>query len=339
MNFFTCKCDKNQNQDEKTAMDLLDIKNLERSLKISERKIFKKENYIDINNVMKENINISDEELEIIEYPYSNKELNNKKPFFIKEKKIVNRNIQNLANLPKANIINRNKNLFNHNKPNINNKKFNSEDDESNSSLNNESLIIDDIEYLNDEDSIQLPKKKIKAKKKNPFKNNANKVDIFKLTNKRKNLKKNYNSFNNINNLSLGSFNKKTNDFYMKGCKLSPLNHMQKNNIDKKRKIYCLSQKKEDKKFLKIFSNSNNFNFIHKTNKKPNNEIHSANNRNKIIINKKNLNNEIFSKTDINNKEKKMCNLFDNKRINKRRINFKKLKLDLNDSKNNKANK
>ena len=202
MNFFICKCDKNQNQDEKTAMDLLDIKNLERSLKHSERKILKKENSIDLNNVIKENLNISDEELEIIEYPYSNNELNKGKPIVSKDKIIINKNINisNLINLPKTNIINRSNHLFNNkfndNKLIIKSNKKDSKGDETDSSLNNESLIIDDIEYLNDEDSIQKPKKKIKQKEKNASKNDSYNGEIFKLTNKRKNIKSNYNTYN-----------------------------------------------------------------------------------------------------------------------------------------------
>ena len=44
MNFFLCKCDKNQIQEEKTITDLLDIKNLERTLKDDQKNIQKNKN-------------------------------------------------------------------------------------------------------------------------------------------------------------------------------------------------------------------------------------------------------------------------------------------------------
>ena len=76
MNFFICKCDKNQCQEEKTAMDLLDIKNLEKTLKDKEKEILRNDNInmIETRNDtdLKENLS-NDDELEIIEYPYSKK--------------------------------------------------------------------------------------------------------------------------------------------------------------------------------------------------------------------------------------------------------------------------
>ena len=102
MNYFLCKCDKNQNQDEKTAMDLLNIKNLERSLKNKEKKINLDYNS-NRNTIIKDNLNSSNEELEIIEYPYP-KEININN-IYNNQKIIKNRNHHHLANLPKTNNI------------------------------------------------------------------------------------------------------------------------------------------------------------------------------------------------------------------------------------------
>ena len=335
MNFFLFFCDKNQEQDEKTAMNLLDIKNLEKSLKNSERKNLKKENDIDLNNVLKDNINTSDEELEIIEYPYSNNEINNIKNIFKKDKIIINRKISHLVNLPKTNIINRSNNLFYYNKLNLKNSKLDSKADITSSSQNNESLIIDDIEYLNDEDVIQVPKKKIKLKENNTPKNNLKKINILKYVNKRNNVNNNYNTFNNMYNLSHVSANKKVNSNSFKSTKVSALNNKKNNKNNKNKQIYSFSQKKEDNKFLRKISNNNKFNFNDKNNKKFDNQNLSKTNITNTNIKKKNLNNEEFSKIDIYiKKNNKMNNLFNYKRINKRRINIKKINLDLNISKN-----
>lgn len=154
MNFFICKCDKNQCQEEKTAMDLLDIKNLEKTLKDKEKEILRNDNInmIETRNDtdLKENLS-NDDELEIIEYPYSIKEDNNKNHFNSKQNKIKNNFNNQTKNSPKTNTIKRCKNLLS-----LKNKLQSKED--LNSSLNNESSIIDDIEYLNDEDTLSKGK-------------------------------------------------------------------------------------------------------------------------------------------------------------------------------------
>lgn len=295
MNYLLCKCDKNQIQEEKTAMDLLDIKNLEMSLKNKEKKLLNQIFDSNRNTITKENLNTSEEELEIIDYPYSNK-INNNKNNNSKIKK--NKNF-NFINFPKTNNINRNKNLFNNEVKN-NNKK----DDINNSSLNNnDSLIIDDIDYLNDEDIIKIPKKKLK-------KQENNKVNFFNVINKNKKNKRNISS--NINNISKDSLILKS--------KISTLKGSKKNS--NKNRIYSLSHKKEDKKFLRKFNNiiEKSFNKNKKGVPLNNSTIHN-NNKQKMIKE------QLFKNDDIS-KNKNLINS-NNKRIKKRRVNIKQIKLDL----------
>ena len=332
MNYFLCKCDKNQNQDEKTAMDLLNIKNLERSLKNKEKKINLDYNS-NRNTIIKDNLNSSDEELEIIEYPYP-KEININN-IYNNQKIIKNRNHHHLANLPKTNNINMHNKLFNNNDLDID------KNDLNNSSLNNESLIVDDIEYLNDEDTIKLPQKIIKIKEnnnrnKNNKNNNKNikynKISIYKVVNKNKKSRDNSSYSSNGSNSRRGSYNKFSNSDSIKlATKVLTLNGNNKK-INNNRKINSISQRKEDKMFLKKISNNKQFNIIDKPYKK-NKKVLSLDNSTTINNNKQKIINDKLLKTHIINKDNKIISIFNNKRINKRRINFKKVNLDLNKSK------
>ena len=348
MFFALCKCVKNQNQDEKTAMDLLNIKNLENSIRNNERKNLERVKEIDTNNLLRDKLDISDEELEIIDYPYANKNINNKNQFDNEGKIKRNRNGPHLVNLPKTNINKNNKNLFNNNnKLNIDTNKRNSKGDITNSSINNDSLIIDDIDYLNDEDTNQITKKaKINIKKNIAPKKNINKIDIFKLKviNRKKKQDNSFYTLNNhINNSFRGSY-KKNNDS-IKTTNISTLNNSNRNNINKNKnkKVFCLSQKKEDKKFFKKINNNKKFNFGEKPKKNNNKGFSLLKNNllNNTIKNniKKILVNEQFPNYSIIKNENNINSTYNKKRINKRRINFKKVKLNLSESKNNKSYK
>jgi hypothetical protein len=50
MSFFKCICNNNLNDEEKIAIDLLNIKNLEKTLKNNENKILKKDTNMDLND-------------------------------------------------------------------------------------------------------------------------------------------------------------------------------------------------------------------------------------------------------------------------------------------------
>ena len=179
MNYFICKCINNQNEDEKMAIDLLNIKNLEMTLKNNENKISKTNTNIDLDNNLIEQL-LQEENLEIIEYPYSfdDKNHNNKKD--------KNQNFIHFINKQKKKIINNNI-LFNKDTNFQKNIKNNYYDSDS-SSLNNESIIIDNIEYLNDEDIVQMPENKIKKNINNIYnKSNARKKFMKSKTNNKVN--------------------------------------------------------------------------------------------------------------------------------------------------------
>lgn len=337
MNFFICKCDKNQAQEEKTAMDLLDIKNLEKSLRNNEKEILITDNILEAKN------NTSSDELEIIDYPYTKEEdFNNNKNF--NPKNIKKSQIQ-LVNKPKISEFNKSKNLFN-NKKNKNpkyNKKFYTED--LNSSLyKNESLIIDDIEYLNDDDEIQDIKELQKSNDLNNSSNNKtkkmfSKADINKLLNEQS--IKNYNHKNFYkNNSNKGLSNRKINNESLKSwtTKVSSLNNSNKKNKKTKKlnlnKIYSLSQKNDDKKFSKNLSNYYKTFKTEKTFKINRNKILSLNKTNENNNNnKQDFNNLYIYKSNIKNeKDNKKCHNFSYKRIKKRKVNFIK-KDDLKNSK------
>lgn len=110
MNYLICKCDKNQAQEDVSLSNLLDIKNLEKSLKNNELNMLQSDN-AERNNNKKESS--SNYELEIIEYPYSQKEINNYKndknnynEFQTKAKK--NKDNNQFINSLKMNMINSN---------------------------------------------------------------------------------------------------------------------------------------------------------------------------------------------------------------------------------------
>ena len=301
MNFFICKCDKNQCQEEKTAMDLLDIKNLEKTLKDKEKEILRTDNInmIETRNDtdLKENLS-NDDELEIIEYPYSIKEDNNKNHFNSKQNKIKNNFNNQTKNSPKTNTIKRCKNLLS-----LKNKLQSKED--LNSSLNNESSIIDDIEYLNDEDTL--------SKGKNDKKVN-NKSDLLY---KRKIMKKNNSNINKKNNSHIISYDKLSKDESLKNRTKKILISNKNNNKNKQK---CLSYKKDNQNLPKKLGNLNPLD----TSKIRNKNYHSMNKTYGYNNNIKNIIEHSFIKKEKNNN---LTYIYNNKRINKRKINLKKSKL------------
>ena len=149
MKIFLCKC-KDEYKEEKSAMDLLNIKNLENSIKKKENTIkFQKYNFMEqINSIDLSNFK---DEFEIIDYPYKNKNE--------KDINIDNKHIQNI----KYNIINKNNNVFNSKTENKiqelkNRLNLNS------SSVNSESLIEDKIRKLKESLNTELQKKNKKIK-------------------------------------------------------------------------------------------------------------------------------------------------------------------------------
>lgn len=302
MNFFICKCDKNQCQEEKTAMDLLDIKNLEKTLKDKEKEILRNDNInmIETRNDtdLKENLS-NDDELEIIEYPYSIKEDNNKNHFNSKQNKIKNNFNNQTKNSPKTNTIKRCKNLLS-----LKNKLQSKED--LNSSLNNESSIIDDIEYLNDEDTL--------SKGKNDKKVN-NKSDLLY---KRKIMKKNNSNINKKNNSHIISYDKLSKDESLKNRTKKILISNKNNNKNKQK---CLSYKKDNQNLPKKLGNLNP---LDSSSKIRNKNYHSMNKTYGYNNNIKNIIEHSFIKKEKNNN---LTYIYNNKRINKRKINLKKSKL------------
>ena len=302
MNFFICKCDKNQCQEEKTAMDLLDIKNLEKTLKDKEKEILRNDNInmIETRNDtdLKENLS-NDDELEIIEYPYSIKEDNNKNHFNSKQNKIKNNFNNQTKNSPKTNTIKRCKNLLS-----LKNKLQSKED--LNSSLNNESSIIDDIEYLNDEDTLSKGKNDKKV---------SNKSDLLY---KRKIMKKNNSNINKKNNSHIISYDKLSKDESLKNRTKKILISNKNNNKNKQK---CLSYKKDNQNLPKKLGNLNP---LDSSSKIRNKNYHSMNKTYGYNNNIKNIIEHSFIKKEKNNN---LTYIYNNKRINKRKINLKKSKL------------
>lgn len=353
MNFFLCKCDKNQIQEEKTITDLLDIKNLERTLKDDQKKIQKNENIFEKKNELEDSI-ISDE-LKIIDYPYSKKEkFNSYNNNYIQ--KIVNKKSKiGLVNIPKINDYNKSKNLF-MNKCNIpfqKNIKYNN-GDLNTFLINCESLFIDDIEYLKDENIIKdiKPKKRNLSKNKNKIiKNNTNniknktkkinKADISILLNKKNMKNYDYKSNNKINSYR-NSLNRRTINESLKSCttKVSTLNNSNKKNkkINSNKKLN-LNQKTEEKNYktkLPSFVNvkSNKVEKSIKTNKTKMNSFckNTEINNNKKPFNNLNLN--LFKDISKKVRENNIAHIINTKRVIKRKLNFKKI--DLKKSKKNK---
>ena len=302
MNFFICKCDKNQCQEEKTAMDLLDIKNLEKTLKDKEKEILRNDNInmIETRNDtdLKENLS-NDDELEIIEYPYSIKEDNNKNHFNSKQNKIKNNFNNQTKNSPKTNTIKRCKNLLS-----LKNKLQSKED--LNSSINNESSIIDDIEYLNDEDTLSKGKNDKKV---------DNKSDLLY---KRKIMKKNNSNINKKNNSHIISYDKLSKDESLKNRTKKILISNKNNNKNKQK---CLSYKKDNQNLPKKLGNLNP---LDSSSKIRNKNYHSMNKTYGYNNNIKNIIEHSFIKKEKNNN---LTYIYNNKRINKRKINLKKSKL------------
>ena len=338
MNYLICKCDKNQGQEEISLSNLLDIKNLEKSLKNNEINILKFDNPERKNNAKE---NISSYELEIIEYPYSKKEINNyknDKNYYNENQKKTKINKDNnnnkFANSLKMNMINKSDYLFNNNKI-IQNKILCSKGD-LNSSLNNESLIVEEeINYLNDDDTQTEKteknniKKSIKKKENDNSKKKLNKLYLqLNNNNKQKLVVNKLHYFTCYNNTSgRGSYKARTNNESMKSwtTKVSTLNNSRK--INKYNKITSLSIKKLNKKFLQ-----NTINYIEtptSQGKKSINKniLHSLNNSVGNSNKKKIFNNNLTKEKSSNrSKEHNIMDIFKNKRIIKRRVNFRKLK-------------
>ena len=255
MDYLVCKCDKNQAQEDISLSNLLDIKNLEKSLK-------NKELIDNLERKSNEKQNISNYELEIIEYPYSKKEINNYKNYknYYNEnqkKTKINKDNNQIVNSLKMNMINKNDYLFNNNKI-IQNKILCSKGD-LNSSLNNESLIVEEeINYLNDDDTQTEKteknniKKSIKKKENDNSKKKLNKLYLqLNNNNKQKLVVNKLHYFTCYNNTSgRGSYKARTNNESMKSwtTKVSTLNNSRK--INTYNKITSLSIKKLNKKFL-----------------------------------------------------------------------------------------
>jgi hypothetical protein len=225
--------------------------------------------------------------------------------------------------------------LFNNNKD-IQNKIICSKGD-LNSSFNNESLIDDEeINYLKDDENQTDKteknnlKKPQKRKENNKPKKNMNNLHL-QIKNSEKQLVNKIPYFNSYNNTSgRGSYNSKRNNESMKSwtTKVSTLNNSNKKNrkINQNNKITSISIKKFSKKFLQ---NSLNYIVSPTTQGKKSinkNIFHSLNNS--VGNNKKKLFNNNLSKEIYSNKDKDydIMNIFKNKRIIKRRVNFKKIK-------------
>ena len=335
MNYLICKCDKNQAQEDISLSNLLDIKILEKSLKNNEINILKFDTPERKSNAKE---SISSYELEIIEYPYSIKEINNykndKNYYNENEKKTkINKDNNQFINSLKMNMINKSNCLFNNNKV-IQNKILCSKGD-LNSSLNNESLIVEEeIYYLNDDDTQtektekNNTKRSIKKKENNNSQKKVNKLHLQINNNtKQKLLVNKLHYFTCYNNTSgRGSYKTPANNESMKSwtTKVSTLNNSRK--IKQNNKITSLSIKKLNKKFLQ-----NTINYIEtptSQGKKSINKniLHSLNNS--VGNNKKKMFNNNLTKEKSSNKSKEhnIMDIFKNKRIIKRRVNFKKLK-------------
>ena len=313
MNLFICKC-KDDNNEEKNAINLLNIKNLENSIK-KEAKKLKIENY---NNMETSNndiiINNLNDDLEIIDYPYELKQ----------EKKIIN-NTNHIQQI-KLNIINKNNKLFN-NKKEITIKEIKKKSDLNSSSLNNESLIIDDMEDLTDEDSLKIHKeenkkiilKSIKIQQKNI--NNLNKKIKIK----------NYITEASTKDSKNKIFHNES--FKSNTTEVSTL----KKKVNKDKRILSTEKNKKsvNKKYLDKYNDYQEFkNLLNKTF-----EEFSKSNRKNFLSAKKSVKTYfknkkiVFNDNSTNNikqketKDKNMKNDISGKRINKRKVLFKKINL------------
>ena len=328
MNLFICKC-KDDNNEEKNAINLLNIKNLENSIK-KEAKKLKIENYNNMetfnNDIIINNLN---DDLEIIDYPYEYKQ----------EKKVIN-NPNHIQQI-KLNIINKNNKLFN-NKKEITIKEQKKKSELNSSSLNNESLIIDDIVDLTDEDSLKLHNeennkiilKSIKIQQKNI--NNIKCINTNKSPNNKNNLNKKIKIKNYITEASTKDSKNKifhNESFKSNTTEVSTL----KKKVNKNKRI--LSTEKNKKSLNKIYLDKYNDyqefkNLLNKTF-----EEFSKSNRKNFLSAKKSVKTYfknkkiVFNDNSTNNikqketKDKNMKNNISGKRINKRKVLFKKINL------------
>ena len=328
MNLFICKC-KDDNNEEKNAINLLNIKNLENSIK-KEAKKLKIENYNNMetfnNDIIINNLN---DDLEIIDYPYEYKQ----------EKKVIN-NPNHIQQI-KLNIINKNNKLFN-NKKEITIKEIKKKSDLNSSSLNNESLIIDDMEDLTDEDSLKIHKeenkkiilKSIKIQQKNI--NNIKCVNTNKSPNNKNNLNKKIKIKNYITEASTKDSKNKifhNESFKSNTTEVSTL----KKKVNKDKRILSTEKNKKsvNKKYLDKYNDYQEFKkLLNKTF-----EEFSKSNRKNFLSAKKSVKTYfknkkiVFNDNSTNNikqketKDKNMKNDISGKRINKRKVLFKKINL------------
>jgi len=328
MNLFICKC-KDDNNEEKNAINLLNIKNLENSIK-KEAKKLKIENYNNMetfnNDIIINNLN---DDLEIIDYPYEYKQ----------EKKVIN-NPNHIQQI-KLNIINKNNKLFN-NKKEITIKEQKKKSELNSSSLNNESLIIDDMVDLTDEDSLKLHNeennkiilKSIKIQQKNI--NNIKCINTNKSSNNKNNLNKKIKIKNYITEASTKDSKNKifhNESFKSNTTEVSTL----KKKVNKNKRILSTEKNKKsvNKKYLDKYNDYQEFkNLLNKTF-----EEFSKSNRKNFLSAKKSVKTYfknkkiVFNDNSTNNikqketKDKNMKNNISGKRINKRKVLFKKINL------------
>lgn len=318
MNLFICKC-RDEPKEEKNVLDLINIKNLENSIKRKEIRIIESNKLLEGNIDIEEQINNLEDELEIIDYPYVNKE----------EEK-VKKNYSNIQKV-KSSFVNKNNNIFN---KRIEPKEIIKISDLNSSSLKDESLIIDNIEYLNDEDSLHVQQ-------------NMEKIELksiqhqIKIVNSRphndKTQEKNNISFMKLTNLSTRDSNTKIINNEAKKSQTSIFKKKKKNSkADRSEKKECYLNKEKNKKSPLKYDDYIEFkNHLNKTF-----EEFSKNNRRNYFSTKKSNNHKKLinnnSQKNIQKKEmkgeKNLNNMTRNKRINKRIVNLKKVKICLKDS-------
>ena len=327
MNLFICKC-KDDDSGEKNALDLLDIKNLEKSIKKEEKKIYMKK-YYNLENDNNNDIIINNltDELAIIDYPYK------------QEKKPVDNSSH--IQLIRSNIINKNNKLFN-NKNIINIKEIKKESDINSSSLSNGTLIIDDIDYLNDEDNLQINKEENKKIILKPIQLQKKKINSNKNINKSQNNRSKLNKKINLKNYITKATTKDSknkifhNESFRSGT--TEVSTLKKSNQNKNKRIP--SSEKNEHSLINNRLNKNLIdykefkNLLNKTF-----EEFSKSNRKNFLSAKKSVKNYFKNKKILFNdnsirdikqkqtKEKNIKNDITNKRINKRKVLFKKINL------------
>ena len=327
MNLFICKC-KDDDNGEKNALDLLDIKNLEKSIKKEEKTINMKKYYnFETHNNNDIIINNLTDELAIIDYPYK------------QEKKAVDNSSH--IQLIKSNIINKNNKLFN-NINIINIKEIKKESDINSSSLSNGTLIIDDIDYLNDEDNLQINKEENKKIILKPIQLQKKKINSNKNINKSQNNRSKLNKKINLKNYITKATTKESknkifhNESFRSGT--TEVSTLKKSNKNKNKRIP--SSEKNEHSLINNRLNKNLIdykefkNLLNKTF-----EEFSKSNRKNFLSAKKSVKNYFKNKKILFNdnsirdikqkqtKEKNIKNNIINKRINKRKVLFKKINL------------